>query len=95
VPLKHFNQGVAINELDWPRTIAPCFLLGFERERSGGNDQALVSTALHCTEKIPYLRWGDRTLVSFALKKYVEADERINLQGANPVYSAVAALARN
>jgi hypothetical protein len=47
VPLEEVAQAIAVDEVDWRRTVAGGFLLRILRECAGGNEQAFVSAARH------------------------------------------------
>ena len=67
-------------------------LLGVRGERAGRDENAFIRAPRHRAAKIADLRHRDRSLIAFALKQDAKADERIDLQNAMPVNSAVAGL---
>lgn len=70
--LEHINELLPINKLDWWHTIARGFSTSFSGESAGGYEDAFVCAAGHCATKIPYVRWGHRFCVAFALGKDFE-----------------------
>jgi hypothetical protein len=68
-----FSEVVAIEKVNWWRTIPRRFLYCGGRECSSGNKQALVSAALHRAAKIAYLCGANGAFIPLALEQHMEA----------------------
>ncbi len=88
--LEHADELFAVDEFDGRHPFASRLASRLCREGPGGENNSFVRSTRHRAAKVAYLHWGDRTRVSLALEEDLEADERIDLQEADSVNTAIA-----
>jgi len=88
----NLHNPFTIYQFYWRRTVTQCLLLRLGGKRAGRQYDALVRPPRHCATKVTNLRRTNGAFVAFALKDHFVAYKSIDLEDAETIDPAVAAL---